>query len=135
MVLRRRAELGTEEQQRSDGEQRSFEADHRGQRVAGLGARRSGQRNGEQRQAAPSERQAGPLTAPDAKAEDAVRRDGDEHHTRRENDLYDRHRGERQRPHVQQPGSDGDEHPNREPARAEQGTRALQRMAYGVPPL
>ena len=72
-------------------------------------------------------RDAGPLAAADAVAEDAVAEHREDHDAGGEHDLHRRERGERERGDVQDPGADGDRHADREPLGGEQRPRAGQR--------
>ena len=104
------------DQQRADGERDGLEDDQAGDGERGVMA--VGRRHGEDEQHEPGRghRDARPLAAADAVAEDPVAEHGEHHDAGGEHDLDRRERGERERGDVQDPRAGGDRHADREPA-------------------
>ena len=94
-----------------------------------MGAIAGGQGDREQRETERGQPHADPLAAPDAEAEDPLGEDREEDESPREGGLDHGQRGQGERPDVQQPRTEGDEHPEREPPRPQQGDGAAQGVA------
>jgi hypothetical protein len=109
--------------------QRSLEGQHRDDGVVGGLLPRAGLAGDrEHREARGGEHEAQPLAALELEAEEALGHHGEHHEPACEDRLNERQGSERERPHVEQVGHDGQRVADRPPLRAEQADRAAQRM-------
>jgi hypothetical protein len=95
-----------------------LEGDHADERIAGVGAVDGWKRDDEQEQAERGHGDADPLAEPDLEAEDPLSHDGEDHDAGGEDGLDHRERGVGEGSHVEDPGTGGDGHADREPLAA-----------------
>ena len=115
-----------ENQQGADRKDRALDGDQRRQRRPSGIQLPAGE--SDDRQAGCRHDQASPLPAAEVKAKEALGENSEEYEPAGEDRLHDRQRRERQRSHVQQPRTQGDEPADRPPSPAEQAGRAEERM-------
>ena len=110
--LRAAAHVRAGDEEAAEAEQAALEGDHGGRRELRVRPVDGRLREPEEHERSGDQPQAKALTRPDFEAEEAIGHDRDQHHAGGEGDLDDRHRGNRQRGHVEAPAAQAISMPN-----------------------